>query len=109
MFYDAVDWLGASCGGYLSIRAGAFEPRIKHIISMPTSYSGLDMTLKQMRPGKAQELISLFKAGDCKATSWRAGHRNHGLACHQRLQARLDGGLHLAVERRGCNQPTGTQ
>ena len=65
---DAVDWLGASCGGYLSIRAAAFEPRIKHIISMPTSYSGLDMTLKQMRPGKAQELISFFKAGNRKAT-----------------------------------------
>jgi hypothetical protein len=65
---DAVDWLGASCGGYMSIRAAAFEPRIKHIISMPTSYSGLDMTLKQMRPGKAQQLISLFKAGDRKGT-----------------------------------------
>jgi hypothetical protein len=64
----AVDWLGASCGGYMSIRAAAFEPRIKHIISMPTSYSGLDMTLKQMRPGKAQELVSLFKAGDRKGT-----------------------------------------
>jgi hypothetical protein len=24
---DAVDWLGASCGGYMSIRAAAFEPR----------------------------------------------------------------------------------
>jgi pimeloyl-ACP methyl ester carboxylesterase len=59
-----VDWLGASCGGYLSIRAAAFEPRIKHVISMPTSYWGLDMTLKQMRPGKAQQLVSLFKAGD---------------------------------------------
>jgi pimeloyl-ACP methyl ester carboxylesterase len=65
---DAVDWLGASCGGYLSIRAAAFEPRIKHVISLPTTYSGLDMTLKQMRPGKAQELISLFKAGDRKRT-----------------------------------------
>jgi hypothetical protein len=65
---DAVDWLGASCGGYMSIRAAAFEPRIKHIISMPTSYSGLDMTLKQMRPGKAQDLMSLFKAGDRKGT-----------------------------------------
>ena len=64
---DEVNWLGASCGGYLSIRAAAFEPRIKHIISMPTSYSGLDMTLKQMRPGKAQQLVSLFKAGDRKA------------------------------------------
>ena len=52
----------------MSIRAAAFEPRIKHIISMPTTYSGLDMTLKQMRPGKAQELISLFKAGDRKGT-----------------------------------------
>jgi pimeloyl-ACP methyl ester carboxylesterase len=65
---DAVDWLGASCGGYMSIRAAAFEPRIKHIISMPTSYSGLDMTLKQMRPGRAQELVSLFKAGDRTGT-----------------------------------------
>ena len=64
---DAVDWLGASCGGYLSVRAAAFEPRIKHIVSMPLTYSGLDMTLKQMRPGKAQELVSLFKAGDRKA------------------------------------------
>jgi pimeloyl-ACP methyl ester carboxylesterase len=65
---DAVDWLGASCGGYLSIRAAAFEPRIRHIVSMPTTYSGLDMTLKQMRPGKARELMSLFKAGDRKQT-----------------------------------------
>ena len=65
---DAVDWLGASCGGYLSIRAAAFEPRIKHIISLPTTYSGLDMTLKQMAPGKAQQLISLFKAGDRQGT-----------------------------------------
>jgi hypothetical protein len=38
------------------------------MISMPTTYSGLDMTLKQMRPGKPQELMSLFKAGDRKAT-----------------------------------------
>jgi pimeloyl-ACP methyl ester carboxylesterase len=65
---DAVDWLGASCGGYLSIRAAAFEPRIKHIISLPTTYSGLDMTLKQMTPGKAPELVSLFNAGDRTAT-----------------------------------------
>ena len=64
-----VVWLGASCGGYLSLRAAAFEPRIKHVISMPTTYSGLDMTLKQMRPGKAQQLISLFKAGDRKETA----------------------------------------
>ncbi|MBV8912673.1 MAG: hypothetical protein JOZ05_06505 [Acetobacteraceae bacterium] len=65
---DAVEWLGASCGGYMSIRAAAFEPRIKHVISMPTSYSGLDMTLKQMRPGKAQELMSRFRAGDRAGT-----------------------------------------
>jgi len=37
---DAVDWLGASCGGYLSIRAAAFEPRIKHIISLPRVIPG---------------------------------------------------------------------
>ena len=28
-----LDWLGASCGGYLALRAAAFEPRIKHVIS----------------------------------------------------------------------------
>jgi pimeloyl-ACP methyl ester carboxylesterase len=65
---DAVDWMGASWGGYLSIRAAAFEPRIKHIISLPTMYSGLDMTLNQMTPGKAAELMSLFMAGDRKGT-----------------------------------------
>src|SRR5262249_32463029 len=65
---DVGDWLGASCGGYLPIRAAAFEPRIKHVVSLPTTYSGLDMTLKQMSPGKAQQLISLFKAGDRKGT-----------------------------------------
>ena len=65
---DAVEWLGASCGGYMCIRAAAFEPRIKHVISMPTSYSGLDMTWKQMRPGKAQELMSRFRAGDRAGT-----------------------------------------
>jgi hypothetical protein len=48
--------------------AAACEPRIKHVISLPTTYSGLHMTLKQMRPGKAQQLISLFKAGDRKGT-----------------------------------------
>ncbi|MBV9250267.1 MAG: alpha/beta fold hydrolase, partial [Acetobacteraceae bacterium] len=35
---DSVVWLGASCGGYLSLRAAAFEPRIKQVISMPTTY-----------------------------------------------------------------------
>ncbi len=64
----AVEWLGASCGGYMVLRAAAFEPRIKHAISMPTSYWGMDMTLKQMSPGKAQELVSFFKAGNRKAT-----------------------------------------
>jgi pimeloyl-ACP methyl ester carboxylesterase len=64
---DAVDWLGASCGGYLCLRAAAFEPRIKHVISMPTSYWGIDMTLRQMPPGQDKRLLSLFQAGDRKA------------------------------------------
>jgi len=38
----------------------AFRAADQHIISMPTSYSGLDMTLKQMRPGR-RSLVSLFK------------------------------------------------
>jgi hypothetical protein len=61
---DAVDWLGASCGGYLALRAAAFEPRIKHVVSLPASYWGLDMTLKQCTPGQDKHLLSLFKAGD---------------------------------------------
>ena len=32
-----VDWLGASCGGYLALRAAAFEPRIKHVIAFPAT------------------------------------------------------------------------
>ena len=63
---DEVDWLGASCGGYLSLRAAAFEHRIKHVISLPATYWGLDMILKQMTPGQDKYLVSLFKAGDRK-------------------------------------------
>lgn len=63
---DEVNWLGASCGGYLALRAAAFEPRIKHIISFPATYWGLDMTLKQIAPGQDKRLVSLFKAGDRK-------------------------------------------
>jgi pimeloyl-ACP methyl ester carboxylesterase len=61
---DEVNWLGASCGGYLALRAAAFEPRIKHIIAFPATYWGLDMTLKQIAPGQDTRLVSLFKAGD---------------------------------------------
>jgi pimeloyl-ACP methyl ester carboxylesterase len=63
---DKVDWLGASCGGYLSLRAAAFEPRIEHVVSLPATYWGIDMTLKQMAPGQDKRLLSLFKAGDRK-------------------------------------------
>jgi len=62
-----VDWLGASCGGYLALRAAAFEPRIKHVIALPATYWGVDMTLKQMTPGQDKYLVSLLKAGDRKA------------------------------------------
>lgn len=63
---DHVDWLGASCGGYLSLRAAAFEPRIQHVVSLPATYWGIDMMLKQMAPGQDNRLVSLFKAGDRK-------------------------------------------
>jgi pimeloyl-ACP methyl ester carboxylesterase len=59
-----VDWLGASCGGLWALRAAAFEPRIKHVISLPASYWGLDMTVKQTSPGRDKYLVSLFEAGD---------------------------------------------
>jgi pimeloyl-ACP methyl ester carboxylesterase len=74
---DEVVWLGASCGGYLALRAAAFEPRIKQVISMPASYWGLDMTLKQIPPGEDKRLLSLFKAGDRKGVeALIAQHRN---------------------------------
>jgi pimeloyl-ACP methyl ester carboxylesterase len=57
-----VDWLGASYGGLWALRAAAFEPRIKHVISLPAAYWGLDMTLKQIAPGQDNRLVSLFKA-----------------------------------------------
>jgi pimeloyl-ACP methyl ester carboxylesterase len=60
------DWLGASYGGLWALRAAAFEPRIKHVISLPATYWGVDMTLKQMTPGQDRYLVSLFKAGDRK-------------------------------------------
>ncbi len=60
------DWLGASCGGYMALRAAAFEPRIKHMISLPATYWGVDMTLKQMTPGQDKNLVSLLQAGDRK-------------------------------------------
>jgi pimeloyl-ACP methyl ester carboxylesterase len=61
---SAVDWLGASCGGYLALRAAAFEPRIKHVVSLPATYWGLDMALRQMFPGQDRALMSLFRAND---------------------------------------------
>ena len=50
------------------MRAAAFEPRIKHVIALPATYWGLDMTLMQTRPGTAQQLVALFKAGDRNGT-----------------------------------------
>jgi len=61
---DKVDWLGASCGGYLALRAAAFEPRIRHVISLPGTYWGLDMALRQMSPGQDRRLMSLLRADD---------------------------------------------
>jgi len=46
------------------MRAAAFEPRIKHVIALPATYWGLDMTLKQMDPGRDRDLQSRFLAGD---------------------------------------------
>jgi pimeloyl-ACP methyl ester carboxylesterase len=59
---EEVEWLGASCGGYLSLRAAAFEPRIKRVISFPTTYWGLDMLLNQVTPGQKNRLQTLFQA-----------------------------------------------
>jgi len=61
-----VDWLGASYGGLWALRAAAFEPRIKHVISLPAMHWGLDLTLKQMTPGQDKYLVSSFRAGDRK-------------------------------------------
>ncbi|MBV9197290.1 MAG: alpha/beta fold hydrolase [Solirubrobacterales bacterium] len=61
---DEVEWIGASCGGYMALRAAAFEPRIKRVISFPASYWGLDMLLRQATPGQDHRLLSLFLAGE---------------------------------------------
>jgi hypothetical protein len=61
---SAVDWLGASCGGYLALRAAAFEPRIQHVVSLPATYWGLDMALRQMSPGRDRAVMSLFRVKD---------------------------------------------
>ena len=60
---DAVDWIGASCGGYMALRAAAFEPRIQHVVAFPATYWGLDMLLHQLSPGQAARLVSLYRAG----------------------------------------------
>ena len=81
---DAVDWLGASCGGYLSIRAAAFEPRIKHIISLPTTYSGLDMMFKADGAGQGATVDI--------AVQGRRPPRNRGTrgrTAHAELRVRL--------------------
>jgi pimeloyl-ACP methyl ester carboxylesterase len=56
--------LGASCGGLLAIRAAAFEPRIRRVVALPASYSGLDMPMRHMFPGQARGLHSLLFAED---------------------------------------------
>jgi hypothetical protein len=76
-----VEWLGASCGGYLCLRAAAFEPRIKRVLSLPASYWGLDMTLKQIPPGQDKRLLSLFKAGDRKGVDDLVAQYLHSTVC----------------------------
>jgi pimeloyl-ACP methyl ester carboxylesterase len=61
-----VDWLGVSWGGYLSLRAAAFEPRIKRVTALPAYFDGLDMALRQTFPGQARALVSLLRAEDRK-------------------------------------------
>ena len=85
-------WLGASCGGYLSLRAAAFEPRIKQIISFPSTYWGLDMTLKQMPPGQDKRLASLFKAGDRKGVEALIAQYRESTVC---LNWCITQGMHI--------------
>jgi pimeloyl-ACP methyl ester carboxylesterase len=64
--FDVEDatWLGASCGGLLAIRSAAFEPRIKRVIALPASYSGLDMPKRHLWPGQDRALQTLLDAED---------------------------------------------
>jgi pimeloyl-ACP methyl ester carboxylesterase len=78
---DEAVWLGASCGGYLALRAAAFEPRIKQVISMPASYWGVDMTLKQIPPGQDNRLLSLFKGGDRKGVDALVAQYRNSTVC----------------------------
>jgi pimeloyl-ACP methyl ester carboxylesterase len=65
---EAVDWLGASCGGYLSIRAAAFEPRIKHIISLPHDILGPRYDVEADGAGQGATVDIIVKAGDRQGT-----------------------------------------
>lgn len=93
---DAVDWLGASCGGYLALRAAAFEPRIKHVISLPATYWGLDMMLKQMAPGQDKRLVSLFKAGERAGVEALLAEQRQGNIC---LDWCITQGMHITGTR----------
>ena len=55
-----------SWGGYLSLRAAAFEPRIKRVTALPAHFNGLDVALRQMFPGQARAFVSLLRAEDRK-------------------------------------------
>ena len=47
---DDVTLLGISLGGYLSIRAAAFEPRINRVIPMSVSYDSMEIPPKILQP-----------------------------------------------------------
>ena len=66
------------------------------MISLPTTYSGLDMTLKQMAPGKAQQLISLFRAGDRQGTEALRGRPAHAELCVRLVR---NAGMHITGTR----------
>lgn len=53
---EEADLMGMSLGGYLSMRAGAFEPRIKKVIAFDVYYSMMD-SLTMKLPDKAVNAV----------------------------------------------------
>lgn len=93
---DAVDWVGASCGGYLALRAAAFEPRIKHVVALPATYWGLDMLLNQLTPGQRARLVTLFEAGRRdEAEALLAAQSNPARNSNTNLRWAVAQGMHI--------------
>lgn len=64
---DEVALLGISWGGYLCLRAAAFEPRIKQVVAYDILYDGLDV-LTNMMPSPVKQVFRFLIRANAKGT-----------------------------------------